>query len=340
MSVTHNSKSSSPLPVGELFLLGFRGARIPPWMRDFAHEFGLGGVILFDYDCIDRKYERNIFDPTQVKALCAEIHALPGHPLIFIDQEGGKVRRLKEDRGFKPLPSARQFGRMTALERLEVLRPAFLELRDLGIDVDLAPVVDLDINPDSPDIGSSQRSYSADPRVVEDCVAALAEVARSVGVKLCLKHFPGAGGAKVDPHDHVMDLSECLTEQQVKMFETLISRVPMTLFSHGMVDQWEKGAPVCLSSVAVDKLRRWAPEAIILTDDLQMQGVQKLMTTGEACRRALRAGADLILIGNNMKDEQDDSARFARDLREACEADPVSRANAEASLVRLRKARA
>jgi beta-N-acetylhexosaminidase len=327
----------TPLPIGEIFVLGFRGPGVPRWMGSFAESFGLGGVILFDYDCIDRKYERNIFGPAQVKALCAEIHALPSWPLIFIDQEGGKVRRLKEERGFAPLPSARAFGRLSERERREAARPTYDELRELGIDVNLAPVVDLDIDPNSPDIGSAQRSFSADPHVVEDCAALLAEVARSAGVKLCLKHFPGTGGAKVNPHDHVMNLSDCLTERQVQVFLDLLPRVPMVLCSHGVVDQWEKGTPVCLSSIAVEKLRAVAPEAAILTDDLQMQGVQQLMSTGEACRRALRAGADLILIGNNMKDEQEEAAQFARDLLAACERDPASRAHAESAIERVRR---
>jgi beta-N-acetylhexosaminidase len=325
------------LQIGELFMLGFRGPQVPGWMRDFAGEFGLGGVILFDYDCIDRTFERNIFDPAQVKELCEEIHSLPSRPLIFIDQEGGRVRRLKEERGFVPLPSAREFGRLTAAQRLDVLRPSYAQMREVGIDVNLSPVVDLDINPNSPDVGSIQRSYSADPEVVEQCVSALADVARSVGLKLCLKHFPGTGGAKVNPHDHVMDLSDCLTDVQVAVFKTLLSQVPMVLCSHGVVNQWEKNTPVCLSNVAVSKLRNWAPEAYILTDDLQMQGLQKLMPTGDACVRAVRAGADLILIGNNLKDEQQDAAGFARGLLSACEKDPTLRAHAEASIRRTRK---
>lgn len=328
------------LKVGEMFLLGFRGAQVPQWMRDFAREFGLGGVLLFDYDCIDKKYERNIFSPAQVTELCADIHALPSRPLVFVDQEGGKVRRLKEERGFAPLPSARAFGRLGAEEREAVLRPSYAQMREIGIDVDLSPVVDLDINPDSPDIGSAQRSYSADPKIVEECVDMLAKVARSIGLKLCLKHFPGTGGAKVNPHDHVMDLSDCLTETQVGVFENLLSRVPMVLFSHGVVNQWERDTPVCLSSLAVDKLRGWAPDAYILTDDLQMQGVQKLMSTGEACLRAARAGADLIIIGNNMLDEQEQAAGFARDLLAACEADPIIRAHAEASIERTKRLKA
>lgn len=325
------------LPVGELFMLGFRGPRVPAWMRAFAGEFGLGGVILFDYDCLDKKFERNIFSRAQVEELCAEIHALPSRPLIFVDQEGGKVRRLKEEYGFSPLPSARAFGRLSAAERLAVARPAYKEMREAGIDVNLAPAVDLDINPQSPDVGSAQRSYSADPNVVEQCVAALDLAAREAGLRLCLKHFPGTGGAKVDPHTHVMDLSDCLTDAQVEIFMRLLPSAPMILLSHGIVNQWERTTPVCLSRIAVDKVRAVAPDAHILTDDLQMQGVQKLAPTIDACVRAVTAGADLLVIGNNLKDEQEQSADFARAVRAAAQANAHARANVEASIRRMRK---
>jgi beta-N-acetylhexosaminidase len=328
------------LQIGELFMLGFRGRRIPQWVHNFAQEFGLGGVILFDYDFIDKKYERNIFNRAQVKQLCEEIHSLPSHPMIFIDQEGGKVRRLKEQYGFVPLPSAREFGRLTTSERLRFLRESYTQMHDVGIDVNLSPVVDLDINPDSPDVGSAERSYSAEPTVVEECVNLLVEVGGSVNLKLCLKHFPGTGGAKVNPHDHVMDLSDCLTNTQVNVFRTLLARVPMVLFSHGIVTQWEKGTPVCLSSSAVSKVRGWESNVYILTDDLQMQGIQQLMSTGEACQKAVRAGADLIIISNNMKDEQRQMPGFARDLRSACAKDTFMRAHAEASINRTRKLKA
>jgi beta-N-acetylhexosaminidase len=113
--------------------------------------------------------------------------------------------------------------------------------------------------------------------------------------------------------------------------------VPMVLFSHGVVNQWDRDTPVCLSHVAVDKMRGWTQNAYILTDDLQMQGVQKLMSTGDACARAVRAGADLIIIGNNLKDEQKESESFARNLRLACEKDALMRSHAEASIQRMRK---
>ena len=85
--------------VGEHFMLGFHGFAVPDWVREFEREFGLGGLILFDRD-VARGGPRNIEGPEQVRALCAEIHALDSRPLVFIDQEGGKVRRLKPAAGF------------------------------------------------------------------------------------------------------------------------------------------------------------------------------------------------------------------------------------------------
>src|SRR3982751_2800556 len=95
---------------GELFTLGCHGKAVPDWLKAFAARFGLGGVILFDYSVRTRQYDNNIESPEQVRALCAEIARLPSAPLVFIDQEGGLVRRLKETRGFAPLPAGEGFN--------------------------------------------------------------------------------------------------------------------------------------------------------------------------------------------------------------------------------------
>ncbi len=115
-SVPRNRITKTAMPVGELFILGFFGKTIPAWLREFAARYGLGGVILFDYSCQTQKYDNNIESPEQVQRLCEEISSLPSHPMVFIDQEGGLVRRLKESRGFKPLPSAKEFNHL-ALRR-------------------------------------------------------------------------------------------------------------------------------------------------------------------------------------------------------------------------------
>src|SRR4029450_1251575 len=100
----------------------------PVWLREFAARFGLGGVILFDYSVRTRQYDNNIDSPEQARALCAEIASLPSSPLVFIDQEGGLVRRLKDTRGFAPLPSAKDFNLLPLQEKRGILAPSLHEL--------------------------------------------------------------------------------------------------------------------------------------------------------------------------------------------------------------------
>ena len=126
-------------------MLGFHGFALPEWVREFEREFGLGGLILFDRD-VHRGGSRNIEGPEQVRALCASIHALASAPLVFIDQEGGKVRRLKPAAGFRELPSAADYARLPDTEARRLARESFAEMKALGIDFNLAPVADLDTN--------------------------------------------------------------------------------------------------------------------------------------------------------------------------------------------------
>src|SRR6185369_14494887 len=205
------------MPIGELFILGFFGKTVPGWLKEFAARYGLGGVILFDYSCRTQAYDNNIESPEQVQRLCAEIAALPSGPMVFIDQEGGLVRRLKESRGFAPLPSAREFNHLARAQKRAILTASFAEMRRLGIHYDFAPVVDVDYNPDNPNIGRIERSYSADIAEVEANALLVSEVAREQRIGLCLKHFPGLGGALVDSHQEFIDISDSLTSEQEEL---------------------------------------------------------------------------------------------------------------------------
>src|SRR5947209_19404761 len=113
------------MQIGELFMLGFFGRTVPAWLRQFAGRFGLGGVILFDYSCQTQTCDNNIESPEQVRGLCAEIAALRSAPMVFIDQEGGLVRRLKQERGFAPLPSAKEFNALPPHEKRKILAASF-----------------------------------------------------------------------------------------------------------------------------------------------------------------------------------------------------------------------
>ncbi|MBN8993064.1 MAG: glycoside hydrolase family 3 protein [Rhizobiales bacterium] len=302
------------MPVGELFILGFFGKTIPAWLKDFAACYGLGGVILFDYSCQTQKYDNNIHSPEQVQRLCEEISSLPSHPMVFIDQEGGLVRRLKESRGFRPLPSAKEFNHLGLGEKREILAASFAEMRRLGIDYDFAPVIDVDYNPENPNIGKIKRSYSADIGEVETNALLASEVARETGIGLCLKHFPGIGGAVVDSHQEFMDISESLRAEQEELFYALAPKMfgDAVLVSHAIVRQWDPEHPMTLSQAGMGRLRRRLPETLLITDDMQMQGLQKALGTREASLRSLKAGIDMLCIGNNLFDQEQEMADIAQ----------------------------
>lgn len=323
--------------IGELFILGFKGPVLPPWVKTFERQFGLGGVILFDYDAGKRRYENNIESPRQLSFLSASLKVLPSQPLIFIDQEGGWVRRLKEKRGFAPLPSAKAFAKLSRDERLRVARASFSEMRRLGLDFDLTPVIDLDLNPENPDIGKIERAFSKDAKVVKENAELLAQVAREVGLQLCLKHYPGLGGAKVNSHLELTDISSSIDEIQLKLFDDLTPQIPgqAVLLSHGMVNQWEPQMPVSMSAPGVGRLRDRFPGALLLSDDLQMEGLQRKFSTANAILKGIAAGLDMLIVGNNLKDESAQAESFALRLQKALDDNPWLQSRAKDALFRV-----
>ena len=330
------------MPIGELFILGFFGKTIPSWLKEFARRYGLGGVILFDYSCQTRQYDNNIESPEQVQRLCAEISALPSGPMVFIDQEGGLVRRLKESLGFAPLPSAKEFNRLAPDQKRAILAASFAEMRRLGIHYDFAPVIDVDYNPDNPNIGRIKRSYSADIAEVEANALLASEVAQAQRIGLCLKHFPGIGGALMDSHQEFMDISDALAPEQEELFYSLAPKMfgDAVLVSHAIVRQWDKDHPMTLSAAGLGRLRKRLPDTLLITDDMQMQGLQKALGTREASLQSLKAGMDMLCIGNNLFDQEQEMAGIAEYLEERLRDKTLSGSAVEKSIARVGRRKA
>lgn len=328
--------------VGELFILGFFGKTVPGWLSEFAACFGLGGVILFDYSVRTRQYDNNIESPEQVRALCAEIARLPSSPLVFIDQEGGLVRRLKDTRGFVPLPSAKEFNLLPLGEKRAILAASLHELRTLGIGFNFAPVIDVDYNPDNPNIGRIKRSYSADIGEVEANARLMSEVAREARVGLCLKHYPGIGGADVDSHQDFMDISDILRPEQEALFYSLAPKTfgDAVLVSHAIVRQWDRDHPATLSPAAIGRLRARLPETLLITDDMQMQGLQKALGTKTASLISLAAGIDMLCIGNNLFDQEADMVGIAEAVEQGLRREQLDPGAIGRSLARVRARKA
>ncbi|HSR23832.1 MAG TPA: glycoside hydrolase family 3 N-terminal domain-containing protein, partial [Candidatus Eisenbacteria bacterium] len=169
-------------------LPGFAGTRPPGWVLARL-ERGLGGAVLF---------ARNVAAPGQVAALTAELHGARPDALVAIDEEGGDVTRLEAAAG-SSYPGNLALGTVNDLELTRAVAASLgAELAAAGIDLDLAPVADVNSNPDNPVIGV--RSFGADPELVAAHTAAFVEGLQSAGVAACVKHFPGHGDTAVDSH--------------------------------------------------------------------------------------------------------------------------------------------
>ena len=316
--------SSPPPLIGETFLLGFEGQIVPSWIKSFAQRFGLGGVILFEYSAQTKSYGNNISTPTQVKQLCHDLHQLSAKPMIFIDQEGGVVCRLKSSCGFSPLPSQAQFAQLNTPQQEKILESTYAELSDLGIDFNLAPVVDLNLNPENPDIGRAGRSFGNDPELISRCVNTIAKTARSKNIFLCLKHFPGLGGASVNSHLELTDISDSITDQQLELFYRLSNDIPgkAILISHGIVKQWDPQWPCSVSEKAIAKIRSHTENCLLISDDIQMQGLTRKLPIEDSYFQCLRAGIDLVCIGHKLENQEDQMFALAEKAEKEIRSNP------------------
>jgi beta-N-acetylhexosaminidase len=263
--------------------------------RELARDLKVGGVILF---------ARNIETPEQVWELTRDLQgealAATGKPLLIaVDQEGGRVQRLKAP--FTIIPPARELGVTRTPEEVEHLaRQVGRELALVGINVNLAPVLDV---PRSPACPQWDRAYSSDPeRAARFGVAAIRGFL-SGGVIPVAKHFPGLGDTMFDSHEVLPRAlsGDAKREADLPPFRQAVAAgVPMVMTAHLAVPEWDE-RPATLSSVALQSWlrRRLGFQGVIITDDLEMGAIATRLPASQGAREALVAGADLLLICNN-----------------------------------------
>ncbi len=284
-------------------MVGFRGLTIgPDDPITKAINDGLGGVILFDKDRITGT--RNIESPRQLAALTASLRAAaPGGLLIAIDQEGGRISRLKPGRGFPATQSQAAIG---ATDDPEAAFRAGMDMAETmaaaGIDFDLAPVVDVNVNPSNPAIGALDRSFSDDPAVVAAMAEAEIHGLHEFGVRAAIKHFPGLGSASANSDVAHVDVTASWTEDELLPYELLIGAgLPDAVMTgHIVNDTLDPGIPASLSGETIGGLLRgrlgWS--GAIITDDLGAEAIALRYTQEEAVALALEAGNDLLLFAN------------------------------------------
>lgn len=295
--------------IGQMLLVGFRGTAVDSTdhiYRDLR-DYHVGSVILFDYDAPTGTRGRNIRSASQVKSLCAQLRALNPDLLIGIDQEGGYVSRLSTRYGFPKTLSAQRSATLGIDSVRSQARLTAGMLASLGINLNFAPVADVNINPSCPVIGAIERSFSADTAAVARCCEVWIEEQRAKGVVSCLKHFPGHGSAKGDTHKGLVDVTKTWQRRELAPYRALCSPLfslhspLMVMTAHVINRQLDPaGLPASLSPKITSYLRDTLGfQGVIVTDDLAMGAISGQYSLEQTVRMALEAGADLLCLSNN-----------------------------------------
>jgi beta-N-acetylhexosaminidase len=305
------ARKTPPLPLGELLLVGFGGTQVDgnDEVRSLVCDVKVGGLILFERDSRSGD-ARNITSPEQVRQLTSDLQALAlqcagRRLLIAADNEGGAVMRLSTRVGYLPTPPPQALGdagdpAATALES----RRMGATLREAGINWNLAPVVDVAVNPLNPAVVTPGRTFSSDPQQVIMQARAFIQGMHEAGVLTSLKHFPGHGSSRTDSHQGFVDVTET-AELKIELapYRALIkegladSVMTAHVFNRGL-DPWN---PATLSRFTIKRYLRGklGYKGLVVSDDLLMGAIRQRYGVEEASILALQASVDMLLISQN-----------------------------------------
>lgn len=281
--------------LGQLFVLGFAGTEPSQEFLDFVGEEQIGGVILFEENCPTNSAAR--------ENICRIVERLETPPLVAIDQEGGRVCRLRgAPAEFK---AAAEYGRNNSLEHFrEDYRRSVVMMSSLGINLNLAPVADLHLNKKSKCLEG--RCFGYDPAKVSEFIKASVTVAHSQGMLCCLKHFPGLGAASIDPHEATASAAydRMLWQQRERLpFAAGVDAgADLIMSTHMIAEKLDKcivtGSHEIITNLVRDDLNFDGP---VITDDLSMKGADILGDYGQKTVTAFNAGHDLLMCCHNFE---------------------------------------
>ncbi|MDR3351407.1 MAG: hypothetical protein LBN98_07205 [Prevotellaceae bacterium] len=293
--------------IAQMLLVGFRDTTLTENSEIYhdIKELKVGGVILFDYDVPSKTPVRNIKSPAQVKKLVADLQQIaPVKLLVSIDQEGGKVNRLKPVFGFPPSVSAKYLGAADNADTTAFYAAQTAGmLAELGINLNFAPCVDVDVNPGNPIIGQKERSFSADPeKVAEHAGIWVAEQSKRHIIS-CPKHFPGHGSSMHDTHAGSADITNTWSAAELIPYRRLLQSgaISLIMTSHVFNANLDAEYPATMSKKILTGLLReeLGFDGVIISDDLAMGAIADLFPLETALEKAINAGVDILCLSNN-----------------------------------------
>jgi beta-N-acetylhexosaminidase len=313
--------------VGQLLMFGFEGSEPSGAARHLVTERHAGGVILF---------YRNIREARHVTELTSALQSLARLPLLIsADQEGGSVLRVRQ--GASLLPSAMGSARLGPEGVFEVARICGLEMSAMGLNINLAPVLDVNER-DNPGVGI--RSFSESPREAAGLAEPYVRGLQGAGVLACAKHFPGKGAARLDAHLDlpVIDrgLDELRSHELLPFRSAFATGAAAAMTSHCVYSQVDDRPATLSRRILTDLLRRELGfDGILITDDLEMGAISRYHEGTSAAVAAFEAGADVILICKDTTLACGSLDAIATAIRSG----RIPEARLDESLARIRKAK-
>lgn len=286
------------------YIFGLKGKKLNPWEQSFFKDADPWGFILF---------KRNVADPDQLRALTSELRETVGWDIpILIDQEGGRVQRMQPPKWRKYLPVLDQMQTAREPMRAHWLRNRLIaaELRDVGIDVNCAPLADILEEQTHPVLAN--RLSGSDTTTVINAAKVCADALQNGGVLPVLKHIPGYGRARVDSHLDVPRVSASRSElnrHDFLPFEAL-KHISLGMTAHIVFEAIDPANPATTSSEVMRVIRREIGfDGLIMTDDISMEALSG--SVASRADAAISAGCDVILHCNARQQEMMDVATAA-----------------------------
>ena len=300
---TTDARADEPLrrKIAQMIMIGFDGTTIPESVRVDLATRNLGGVILLG---------RNCTSPGQIQQLTSAIKATAQTaPFIAVDQEGGVVARLNRTNGYDSTHSNFTLGstyhNLDSTSRQATRMATWL--RSGGFTTTFAPVVDVNVNPQSPAIGRYGRSFSAKPLIVSEHARSFIDGFHSQGIITALKHFPGHGSAGTDSHLELPDITQTWADSELIPYRTLVAAnaLDMVMIGHLYNARLDSVYPTSLSAKTITGLLRDSLRynGVIISDDLySMRAITDRYSYGKAAVLAINAGTDILLyVWNSMR---------------------------------------
>ena len=331
--------------IGQMLMVGFHGISAPSnsqICKDIK-QYNVGAVILFDFNPVDKTKPKNIATKTQLKKLTSELQACShdGKLLIAVDQEGGKVQRLKSKYGFYgKFPKASDVIKMDQSKIKSTYTKMSAELKSVGINYDLAPVVDLDINMKNHVIHGLGRSFGKDPKVVAKYASTFIDAMHSHGVLTSIKHFPGHGSSVGDTHKGFVDVTNLWKEVELEPYHLLKDKADTVMVAHVFNKKLDDVYPASLSYKTITKMLRWklGYHGVVITDDLQMGAISKKYGLKNTLKLAINAGDDILLIGNQLDPTKVKSTKvLVETIKKLVKSGEVKEENIDKAYVRIQK---